>query len=125
MSLIVSAFGSTEQPTTQGLDPASTATTMARFVTDFALDGIDVDYEDLTAMNLGDGSAEAWLATFTTTLRTTLPKGQYILTHAPLAPWFSTDPLYASGAYRTVDKTVGDLIDWVRASPRRLTQDIH
>ena len=82
ISLIVSAFGSTEQPTTQGLDPASTATTMAQFVTANNLDGIDVDYEDLTAMNLGDGSAEAWLATFTQTLRQTLPVGQFILTHA-------------------------------------------
>lgn len=135
ISLIVSAFGSTEQPTTQGLDPATTATTMAQFVTQFDLDGIDVDYEDLDAMNLGNGSAEQWLATFTQSLRQTLPVGQFIVTHArecliesdremegvlirwfffiALAPWFSTDPLFASGAYRTVDKTVGNLIDWV------------
>ena len=45
ISLIVSAFGSTEQPTTAGLDPIATANTMAAWVKDFDLDGIDVDYE--------------------------------------------------------------------------------
>ena len=33
-------------------------------------------------MNAGDGKAEAWLETFTKTLRSQLPQGQYILTHA-------------------------------------------
>ena len=39
-------------------------------------------------MDKGDGSAEQWLATFTTAIRSQLPKGQYILTHAPVAPWY-------------------------------------
>ncbi|OBZ74820.1 Endochitinase 3 [Grifola frondosa] len=109
ISIIVSAFGSTEEPTTQGVDPTSTANTMAQFVLNNGLDGIDVDYEDLDAMNAKNGAAEAWLTTFTQTLRTQLPKGQFILTHAPLAPWFST--AYPQ-AYHTVDKNVGSLIDW-------------
>ena len=33
-------------------------------------------------MDKGDGSAEAWIATFTTQLRSLLPKGQFILSHA-------------------------------------------
>ena len=33
-------------------------------------------------MNRGDGTAENWLADFTTALRDSLPQGQYILTHA-------------------------------------------
>jgi len=45
ISLIVSAFGSTEQPTTNGADPIGTANTMAAWVKQFDLDGIDVDYE--------------------------------------------------------------------------------
>lgn len=55
---------------------------MANWVKQYGLDGIDVDYEDLDAMNKGDGHAEAWLITFTQTLRNALPQGQYILTHA-------------------------------------------
>ena len=43
--------------------------------------------QDFTAMNKGDGKAEQWLADFTKQIRTQLPKGQYILTHAPVAPW--------------------------------------
>jgi chitinase len=71
----------------------------------------DIDYEDLDAMNKADGSAEEWLASFTKQLRVNLPKGDFILTHAPLAPWFSPDK-YASGAYNKVHADVGDSIDW-------------
>ena len=84
---------------------------MAQFVTANQLDGIDVDYEDLTAMNKGDGAAEAWVTTFTQTLRQTLPQGQFILSHAPLGPWFQPG-FCPGGCYLTVDKTVGSLIDW-------------
>ena len=37
--------------------------------------------------------------------------GEYIVTHAPVAPWFSPGK-FPSGAYLTIDQTVGDLIDW-------------
>ena len=89
---------------------------MAQFVLDNSLDGIDVDYEDLTAMNKGDGAAEAWVTTFTQTLRQTLPQGQFILTHAPLAPWLSPNAQFKAGAYLTIHKNVGSMIDWVRLS---------
>ncbi|KAH9940902.1 glycoside hydrolase [Epithele typhae] len=112
VSLIVSVFGSTDAPTSIGADPTSTANTMAAWVKEFGLDGLDVDYEDFNAMDAGDGKAEAWLATFTRQLRTQLPQGQFILSHAPVAPWFSVNSLFSAGAYLTVDKTVGSLIDW-------------
>ena len=66
----------------------------------------------------GDGSDRAMhpgdTTTFTQTLRQTLPQGQFILTHAPLAPWLSPNQQFAAGAYLTVNKNVGQLIDWVR-----------
>ncbi|TFK51101.1 glycoside hydrolase [Heliocybe sulcata] len=109
--LLVSAFGSTDVPTTAGADPVATANTMAAWVKQYDLDGIDVDYEDLNAMTAGDGKAEAWLTAFTKQLRVHLPRNQYIITHAPLAPWFSPSH-WGGGAYITVDKNVGNLIDW-------------
>lgn len=33
------------------------------------------------------------------------------MTHAPVAPWFSPGK-FPSGGYLTVDRTVGNLIDW-------------
>ncbi|KAI0769741.1 hypothetical protein BD413DRAFT_604850 [Trametes elegans] len=111
VSIIVSTFGATDAPTSGGADPVGTANWMAQWVLDNQLDGIDVDYEDLAAMNARDGSAEAWLVSFTETLRKKLPKGHYLLTHAPVAPWFS--PVFnATGAYLAVDQKAGDLIDW-------------
>ena len=45
IKLIVSAFGSTDVPTSSGVDPIATANTMAAWVKQYDLDGIDVDYE--------------------------------------------------------------------------------
>ena len=116
INIVASAFGETDQPTTSGADPVGTANTMAQFVLDNQLDGIDVDYEDLTAMNKGDGAAETWVTTFTQTLRQKLPQGQFILSHAPLAPWLSPNQQFAAGAYVTINKNVGSLIDFVSLS---------
>lgn len=63
------------------------------------------------AMDKENGKAEQWLIDYTKALRAELPSGQYILTHAPVAPWFSTTA-YKSGAYVAVHKEVGDSIDW-------------
>ena len=41
----MSAFGATDAPTSSGADPTDTANTMAAWVQEFDLDGIDVDYE--------------------------------------------------------------------------------
>ena len=68
-------------------------------------------------MDAGDGSAEAWLATFTRQIRTQLPQGQFILTHArkytsailrvsvtyamvlvAVAPWYANMPTYYKGS---------------------------
>ncbi|KAE9394715.1 glycoside hydrolase [Gymnopus androsaceus JB14] len=111
IKLVVSLFGSTDAPTSTGADPIATANTMAAWVIQYGLDGVDVDYEDFNAINAGDGKAEAWLASFTKQLRVQLPQGQYILTHAPVAPWFSPGK-FGGGAYLKVDSTVGSLIDW-------------
>jgi hypothetical protein len=45
IQVIVSAFGSTDAPTSSGADPVATANTVATFVKNFQLDGVDVDYE--------------------------------------------------------------------------------
>ncbi|KAF8553089.1 glycoside hydrolase family 18 protein [Imleria badia] len=111
ISLIVAAFGTTEKPTSSGANAVTTANTMAAWVTQYGLNGIDVDYEDFTAFNSGGGSAESWLISYTQQLRTKLPQGQYILTHAPVAPWFSPGK-WSGGGYLAIDKSVGSLIDW-------------
>ncbi|KAJ7446689.1 glycoside hydrolase [Mycena latifolia] len=121
IKLIVSAFGSTDKPTTSGADPIATANTMGQWVIKYDLDGVDVDYEDFTAFDAGDGQAEAWVISFTTQLRTLLPQGKYIITHAQnllslthysaVAPWFSPN-IWGGGGYLRVHESVGSLIDW-------------
>ncbi|KAJ6591490.1 glycoside hydrolase family 18 protein [Mycena vulgaris] len=111
IKLVVSVFGSTDVPTSSGVNPVTMATTMAEWVIQYNLDGIDVDYEDFNAFDAGDGKAEAWLISFTTQLRVLLPQGTYILTHAPVAPWFSPS-IWGGGGYLKVHASVGNLIDW-------------
>jgi chitinase len=55
ISLIVSLFGSTETPTSSGYDPIDTANTMAAWVIEYGLQGVDVDYEACCMM-----SGNAW-----------------------------------------------------------------
>lgn len=127
--LLVSVFGATDAPTTAGSDPTTLANTMAAWVKEYDLDGIDVDYEDFDAFN--SGSAVPWLQTFTKQLRVHLPQGSYVLTHArvlflyfsknhrsdrlspAVAPWFQSDA-WSGGGYLAIDQAVGNLIDWVR-----------
>lgn len=55
------------------------------------------------------GKGEQWLIDFTKKLREILPK--HIITHAPQAPYFKKQ-YYKNGAYVTVNKEVGKLIDF-------------
>ncbi|KAF7341686.1 Glycoside hydrolase [Mycena sanguinolenta] len=110
ISLVVSAFGSTYNPTSAGDDPTAAANYIANYVLTYGLDGVDVDYEDDQAVEIA-GTGVAWLTTFTTALRAQLPQGQYIITHAPVAPWFSPG-LWPDNAYLGLDSAVGSLIDW-------------
>jgi chitinase len=110
IKLMVAAFGATDAPTSAGLDPVATANKFADFVKTYSLDGIDVDYEDFNAF--AAGTAENWLISFTTQLRAQLPASAgYIITHAPVAPWF-TPSIYPGGGYLKVHRQVGSLIDW-------------
>ncbi|KAK0488963.1 glycoside hydrolase [Armillaria novae-zelandiae] len=109
IKLIVSVFGSTDKPTSNRADPIATANTMSEWVKQYDLDGIDVDYEDLKAVDAGDGKAEDWIISFTKQLRRQLPQGQYILTHARQVFFFLREKFCA---YRTVHTAVGASIDW-------------
>jgi chitinase len=80
---------------------------LGSFVLDNNLDGADVDWEDNTAMNKGEG--EAWLVEFTRAVRSVIPN--HILSHAPQAPYFKSEH-YRNGAYITVHQQVGHLIDF-------------
>ncbi|KAM0750798.1 glycoside hydrolase [Meredithblackwellia eburnea MCA 4105] len=109
IKLIVAAFGATDTPTSSGGDPTPLANNLATFVKTYDLDGADIDYEDFSAMSAG--TAEQWLITFTTQLRSQLPS-PYIISHAPVAPWFTdSTSLYPGGGYLKVNSAVGDKID--------------
>ncbi|KAJ3071240.1 hypothetical protein HDU98_005621 [Podochytrium sp. JEL0797] len=109
-TLLVSAFGGTEAPTTQGIDPMQSATRLAAFCVEYGFDGVDLDYEDTAAMQAG--TAEDWLVVYTTTLRELLPSPKYMITHAPQAPYFSSNlSEYPGGGYLAINQRVGSMID--------------
>ena len=104
--VLVSCFGATEFPTSEGYDAVQTAQQIAQFVQTNQLDGVDLDYEDNTAMDSGVGVS--WVINCTSTLASLLPGA--IITHAPQAPYFMSS--YALGGYLTIDKQVGQYISW-------------
>jgi chitinase len=109
--LLISAFGAAEWPTSGGVNPTTSANNLAAIVKQYGFDGCDIDWEDNNAMDGGTG--EAWLITFQTALRAALPSGQYLISHAPQAPYFYINTAqYPNGAYQTVHKQVGSSIDW-------------
>ncbi|EJD48754.1 glycoside hydrolase [Auricularia subglabra TFB-10046 SS5] len=108
----VTLFGSTDFPLQIGANPVTIANEVAAFVKNNQLDGVDIDYEDSPSFENPNGGGEQFLITLTTALRQQLPAGQYIISHAPQAPYFTTDGRYPNGAYLTVHRQVGNLIDF-------------
>lgn len=96
INLAVPGFGFTDQPATDGADPAATAQ-----VKQHDLDGVNVDLEALTVFETRTGSAEQWLVSFAVVLRVPLPSGQYLTSHARQGATKYTDcpgPLNASSS---------------------------
>jgi GH18 family chitinase len=56
VKLIVSAFGSTQSPTSAGINAVDCATKLAAFVIDNQFDGVDIDWEDTPSFKKGDSS---------------------------------------------------------------------
>ncbi|KAF8550126.1 glycoside hydrolase family 18 protein [Imleria badia] len=111
ISVIVSAFGETDAPTSSGTNAVAIADKIPSWVKEYGLHGVDVDYEDFNAFDSSAATAEPWLISLTQQLRKKLPQGEYILSHAPVAPWFSPN-MWHGGGYLQVHKSVGNLIDW-------------
>ena len=107
VKLLVSAFGATEHPTSAGEDPKECGHKLGSFIKNNNLDGADIDWEDNAAMEAGLG--EQWLIEFTKALRDVVP--DHIIIHAPQAPYFKEE-YYKNGAYVTIDKAVGHLINF-------------
>ena len=110
IKVLISAFGATEFPSSAGADPVVTCTKLAQWAKNNNLDGIDLDWEDTAAFTSRTG--EDWLIKCTKAARVILPVGQYILSHAPQAPYFMGTNQYPNGGYLKVHKEVGNLIDF-------------
>ena len=82
---MISAFGATLHPASEGANAVQCAQQLANYVLNSHVDGVDLDYEDNAAMNVGTGAD--WIITFMKTLRPLLPN--HIITHAPQAPYFN------------------------------------
>ncbi|GAK64312.1 glycoside hydrolase family 18 protein [Moesziomyces antarcticus] len=108
MKLMVSVFGATDTPQSMGRNATKLGKTIAAFVKQNGLDGVDVDYEEMDLF--AQGKSANWLIELTRSLRAELPSPDYIITHAPVAPWFNKQ-MYPEG-YAKIHAQVGNLIDW-------------
>ena len=84
------------------------AVSLARFVTNYNFDGVDIDFQDGRA--LLQGTAEQWIVDFTKKLRSLLP--DTLLVHSVNAGYFTGQPTFRNGGYLNVHSEVGNLIDF-------------
>ena len=104
--IMVSLFGATSHPTSEGLNATEVCTAAGRFARANHFHGVDINWEDTAAMESG---GEAWLVDCTRAVRAEMRFG--VLTHAPQAPYFSQG-LFPTYSYRGVHNEVGDSTDW-------------
>ncbi len=86
--VLISAFGATQFPTTEGISATACGENLAQFVIDYQLDGVDLDYEDNAAME--SGTSVPWLVEMTNAMLKKFKASgkRYIILHAPQAPYF-------------------------------------
>ncbi|KAL1413211.1 hypothetical protein Q8F55_000963 [Vanrija albida] len=104
IALMVSAFGSTDAPTSGGQNPVALAGKIAEFVRKWQLDGVDIDYEEFQIAlrnNLGPNYLISHGGS-----RSAAP-----LTPAPVAPWFCRS-CYKDGAYAAFNEQAGNTVDF-------------
>ena len=117
--VMVSAFGSTSDPTSSKIDPTAVGKNLAMFVIENQLDGVDLDYEDNAAMEAG--TAVPWLITMTKamldTFTSSAPGQKFYISHAPQVPYFMEGKYpqnYIALFNSSVGNgTVGDHIDFL------------
>ncbi|KAJ6579973.1 hypothetical protein DFH09DRAFT_1309936 [Mycena vulgaris] len=124
IKLFVSALGSRVTP----LNPNDTATSMAKWVKDYGVDGVDVDSEDYQVMWIAalrrimgrlfhHTCTNRWLASYTVL---TLYRRHLYGSRLPDSP--SPRDELPNGGYRTIDQAVGHIINWVFSSLFLLSQ---
>jgi len=111
IKIVLSLFGQFDDPISAGIDATALSDKVANMVWQYNYDGVDIDFEITEYFDSGDGRGEEWLITLTRELRNKLGWG-YILTHAPVAPYFMGLPNYSYGAYLKIHQQVGSMIDW-------------
>ena len=116
VKILVSAFGGTSFPTSQGIPARACGENLAQFVIDMQLDGVDLDYEDNDAMEAG--TAVPWLIEMTDAMvkKFKATGKKYIMTNAPQAPYFVDNryPMNYVAFHQSVlsdGTTVGDYMD--------------
>ncbi|WP_017218635.1 glycosyl hydrolase family 18 protein [Pseudoalteromonas sp. NJ631] len=93
-------------------DPDRLADSLADFVKNNHLDGIDIDYEDSAAF-IANASYDGvqFLVSLTQALRKQLPSPRYCISHAPQPPYLEHGG-YMAGYLKIVEQ-VGEDIDWL------------
>ena len=89
------------------MDPLKVAVKLAEFTIANNFDGVNIDYNDIPALQ--SGTAEAWLIFFFQELREKLPDHTIVAT---VKPSFCNKDHYSGGAYEKINQQVGHLIDF-------------
>lgn len=133
IAIMVSAFGDDDLVITNKKDPVATADSLATFVKDNNLDGVDIDLEggfasfpnsqrvahtslssDFAPLKTGGDQTYAldWLTKFHNELRTQLPSDTYAISSTPTAWMYGNVFGSADSVYCKLHAAVGSQISW-------------
>ncbi|CAO1619346.1 unnamed protein product [Sympodiomycopsis kandeliae] len=115
ITVLLSSFGGdpSQQAITMKYDPVALGRLHGQVVRESGLDGLDNDIEDFQASMQQNHDVVEWIVAYTRAVRREIPRGQYVLTTAPVAPWFTTNKQrYCSGLFGAINKEVGQEYDW-------------
>lgn len=91
---------------------AKLAQSIADFVKEYNLDGVDLDYEDTAGfMGTAGYNGVELLVNLTNALRQELPSPRYLITHAPQPPYLEVGS--GMDGYVTIMEQAGNEIDWL------------
>jgi hypothetical protein len=109
IKLFVNAFGTYENPVSDGLDPANCSISLLAYIKDYGFDGVNIDFRDVGSFK-GKGGL-SWMTNFMLNIQSSNVDSKIAVSHSIDVGLFDGGQ-YPTGDYSFIEKAVGRDIDF-------------